>query len=102
MVTIKRWNILEHLDSEEEIAGYLDAALEECAEDARFLVRFLAKVAQARVINQIAKETDIDRKDLCALFLDGGENQDAPPLAPDVAERMARAFIAPAHAAAQA
>jgi len=30
MVTLRRWNILEHLDSEEEIAGHIEATLEEC------------------------------------------------------------------------
>jgi hypothetical protein len=44
----------------------------------------------------------MDRKELCAMFLDGGEGQDAPLLAPDVAARVAKAFIAPARAGAQA
>jgi DNA-binding phage protein len=39
MVTVSRWNILEHLDSEEEIAGHIEAALEECGP------RALAKAA---------------------------------------------------------
>jgi len=98
MATLSRWNILEHLDSEEEIAGHIEATLAECGP--RALPRALAKAAQARAINQLTRETGIDRKALCALFLDGGENNDAPPLAPDVAARVARAFIAPAHAGA--
>jgi len=98
MVTLSRWNILEHLDSEEEIAGHIEATLEECGP--RALPRALAKAAQARAINQLAKETGIDRKNLCALFLDDGENSDAPPLAMDVATKVAKAFIAPMHAGA--
>jgi len=39
----------------------------------------------------------MERKELCAIFLDGGENSDTPALAPDVAARVAKAFIAPAH-----
>jgi len=95
MVTLRRWNILEHLDSEEEIAGHIEATLEECGP--RALPRALTKAAQARAINQLVKETGIDRKELCAIFLDGGENSDTPALAPDVAARVAKAFIAPAH-----
>jgi probable addiction module antidote protein len=96
MVTLRRWNVLEHLDSEEEIAGHIEAALEECG--LRALPRALAKAAHARTVNQLARETGIDRKELCALFLDGGESRDAPALAPETAERVVRAFIAPARA----
>jgi len=92
---LRRWNILEQLDSEEEIAGHIEATLEECGPSA--LPRALTKAAQARVINQLAKETGIDRKFLCTLFLDSGENTDAPPLAPELAARVVKAFIAPVH-----
>jgi len=87
MVTIREWNVLEYLDSEEEIAGYLEAVLEEGG-TALFLSA-LPEAAQARFINQLAKETGIDRKSLCGVFLDGGN---AAPSDPAFVEKLARAF----------
>jgi len=87
MVTVSRWNTLEYLDSEEEITGFLEAVIEEGG--AAQLPRALAKAAQARFINQLAKETGIDRKSLCGVFLDGGN---AAPSDPDFVEKLARAF----------
>jgi probable addiction module antidote protein len=103
MVTLSRFNILEHLDSEEEISGYFEAALQDIEEGecgADFFFVCMADTAKARAVNQLAKKTGMDRKELCAMFLDGGEGQDAPLLAPEVAARAAKAFIAPAHAGA--
>jgi len=87
-VALTRWNLLEHLESEEDITGFLEAVIEEGG--AAQLPRALTKAAQARFINQFVKETGADRKALCDMFL--GSRNDAAPANHDVVEKLARAF----------
>ncbi|MBQ2858964.1 MAG: putative addiction module antidote protein, partial [Alphaproteobacteria bacterium] len=54
------WNILDHLKTEEDIANYLEAALEE--NDIEFFLIALGDVAKARRINKIAKEIGVGRE----------------------------------------
>ena len=95
MVTISRWNVLEYLDSEEEITGFLEAVMEEGGISA--MPRALAKAAQARTINQLAKETDIDRKILCEMFIEDSNTEKAPKLNQEVVVKVAKAFSVPVH-----
>ena len=94
-VALSPWNILEHLDSEEEIAGYLEAALEECPGDTHFFSICLADVAKARLINQLAREAGIDRQALCDMFLEPCDESDAPEISHDMVVKVAQAFAAP-------
>jgi probable addiction module antidote protein len=64
-VTLTSWNVYESLDDEEMIAGFLREAL---SVNAAFVVKSLADAAVARLVNQIADTTDIDREWLCAVF----------------------------------
>ena len=93
MVTISRWNSLEYLENDEAIAEYLMAAMERGNEP--HLRRCLSDVAKARAINQLTKETGIDRKSLCTMFID----DDAAPLelARETIVKVAKAFSVPAH-----
>ena len=98
---ISRWNTLECLASEEDITGFLDAALEAGGGDARFFCKCLAKAAMARTINQLAKEAEIDRKALCAMFQNDPDNSPAPndpAISHDAMAKVARAFALPAQA----
>ena len=99
MVTISRWNILEHLFNEEEITGYLEAAIQDIEEgecDSSFFAIALADAAKARAINQIVKETGIDRQILCDMFLDDPDtNTKVPEISTDAIKRVTRAFAAP-------
>jgi len=94
-VALSRWNILEHLGSEEEIADYLEAALEECPGDIRFYSVCLADAAKARFINRLALDAGIDRKALCDMFLDTPDKPDAPEISRDVVVKVAKAFAVP-------
>jgi DNA-binding phage protein len=58
----------EGLDCEEAIAGYMEVAAEE---GGAWFMESLATVGRARLINQLAASTGIDRLRLCAA-LDGG------------------------------
>jgi len=96
---MKRWNVLEYLRDEGEIAEFLESAIldiEEGEADVRFFFRCLTKATQARAINQIAKETGIDRKALCNLFLeDSADNADILRDKADSIMQAARAIAAP-------
>ncbi|SNT05807.1 probable addiction module antidote protein [Sphingomonas laterariae] len=62
MVTTTRWDVAEHLDSEEAIAAYLDAAMEDGDPD---LIKVaIADVARARGMTDIAQKAGITRAGL--------------------------------------
>jgi probable addiction module antidote protein len=90
MVTISRWDVLERLDSEERIAGFLEAVIEEGGAEA--FPRALTKAAQARAVNQMARETGIDRTELCRMLSAEGDRR---AMTPEAAGRLARAFAVP-------
>lgn len=87
MVTFRKWEIVEQLDSEEEIRGFLESALKDGGLNS--LPRALAKAAKARSINQLAQETGVDRHTLCMMFL---ESDEAHGFDSDEIARLANAF----------
>ena len=95
-VALARWNVLEHLDSEEEITGFLEAVLEEGGGE-RSIRRSLVKAAQARVINQLVEETGADRQELCDMFLEATDKAQAQTreISHDVVVKVAGAFAVP-------
>ena len=56
------WDITRYLDSDEAIAAYLDAVLEE--EDPALLAAALGDVARVRGMTQVARETGLGRESL--------------------------------------
>jgi probable addiction module antidote protein len=61
-VEFEPFDISEHLDSEEMIAGYLSAAAED--EDPNVLLGALAHAAKARGMMQVAKDAGLSRESL--------------------------------------
>ena len=61
-VEFEPFDISEHLDNEEMIAGYLNAAAED--EDPNVLLMALAHVAKARGMMQVAKDAGLSRVSL--------------------------------------
>ncbi|MDR2208745.1 MAG: putative addiction module antidote protein [Azoarcus sp.] len=59
---LKRFDITEHLDSEEAIAEYLTAVLED--NDPALLADALGMIARARGMTQLAKDTGLSRESL--------------------------------------
>ena len=51
------WDVAEHLETEEDMAAYLDAALEEG--DAALVVAALGDIARAKGMSQIAREAGL-------------------------------------------
>ena len=56
------WDVAEHLDTEEDMAAYLEAALEDG--DAALVAAALGDIARAKGMVQIARETGLGRESL--------------------------------------
>jgi len=68
--TTKIWDAAEYLETEEDMAAYLEAALEE--NDPTLVAAALGDIAKARGMTEIAKKTGLGRESLYkALSPDG-------------------------------
>jgi probable addiction module antidote protein len=56
------WDAAEHLETEEDMAAYLEAALEE--NDPSLIAAALGDIARAKGMSQIAKQTGLGRESL--------------------------------------
>ncbi|SFU43767.1 addiction module antidote protein [Nitrosospira multiformis] len=59
-----RYDVAEYLDTPEEMAAYLEAAMEEADGDAAFIARALGDIARAKGMTQIARESGLSRESL--------------------------------------
>ena len=59
-----RYDVADYLKSEEEMAAYLDACMEEAGDDAAYIAAALGDIARARGMMQLAKDTGISREGL--------------------------------------
>lgn len=62
LIETKIWDPAEHLDSEEKIALYLDAAFEDG--DAAVIAAALGDIARAKGMSQVAREAGLSRENL--------------------------------------
>lgn len=70
--TFTRWDAADYLRSEEDMAAYLQACLDEAPEDPALLAAALGDIARARGMVQLAKATGLTREGLYkALSKDG-------------------------------
>ena len=65
-----RWHASEHLDSDEMVAAYLQAVLEEG--DPSQIAGAIGTIAKAKGMSQIANETGLSRQSLYRALGDGG------------------------------
>jgi probable addiction module antidote protein len=63
-ITTRPWDAAEHLQTDEEIAAYLDAALDEAGDDPAFIAEALGTVARARGMSELARSTGLAREAL--------------------------------------
>lgn len=69
-IETKAWNVQDHLNSPEEVAGYLEAIFEDG--DPSLIAAGLGDIARSKGMSQIARETGISREGLYkALSADG-------------------------------
>ena len=54
------WDVVEHLETEEDMAAYLEAALEE--DDPALISAALRDIARAKGMTQAARETGLGRE----------------------------------------
>jgi probable addiction module antidote protein len=59
-----RYDVAEYLETPEEMAAYLEAAMEEADGDAAFIARALGDIARAKGMTQIARESGLSRESL--------------------------------------
>jgi probable addiction module antidote protein len=64
------WDVAEHLETEEEMAAYLEAAFEEG--DPALIAAALGDIARARGMAQMARETGLGRESLYKALSPGG------------------------------
>lgn len=61
---LNRWDSAKYLKTEEDIAAYFAACLEEAGDDAAFIAHALGVIARARGMTQLAKDTGLGRESL--------------------------------------
>ncbi len=61
---LKKWDSAAHLRSEEDVALYLEACLEEAGDDAAFVAKALGTIARAKGMSQLARDTGLGRESL--------------------------------------
>lgn len=59
-----RYDIAEHLRTQEEMAAYLEACFEEANGDASFIAKALGDIARARGMAQVARDAGLSRESL--------------------------------------
>ena len=61
-ITTRAWDVTEHLETEMDMAAYLDAALEDG--DAALVVAALGDIARAKGMSQVARDAGLSRESL--------------------------------------
>lgn len=70
MSTLRKWDVVDHLKTEEDMALYLEACFEE--DDPALVAAALGDIARARGMSQLARDTGLTREGLYkALSADG-------------------------------
>jgi probable addiction module antidote protein len=59
-----RWDSAEHLKTDEDMVGYLDACLAEGGDDAAYIAHALGVIARAKGMSQLARDTGLGRESL--------------------------------------
>ncbi len=62
--TTTRYDVAEHLRTQEEMAAYLEACLEEANGDAAFIAKALGDIARAKGMAQVARDSGLSRESL--------------------------------------
>ena len=66
MTTLKlrKWDSAEYLKTDEDMAAYLEACLQEAGDDAAFIAQALGNIARAKGMTQLSKDTGLGRESL--------------------------------------
>ncbi len=61
---LRKWDSAEHLKTDEDMAAYLEACLQESGDDAAFIAKALGNIARAKGMTQLSKDTGLGRESL--------------------------------------
>lgn len=61
---LRKWDSAEHLKTEEDMAMYLEACMEEAGDDAAFIAKALGNIARAKSMTKLARDTGLGRESL--------------------------------------
>ena len=61
---LRKWDSAEHLKTDEDMALYLEACLQEAGDDAAFLAKALGNIARAKGMSQVARDAGLSRESL--------------------------------------
>lgn len=63
-IQLRKWDVADHLNTEEEIAAYFDACVEEDPGDGSLIRAALGDIARVRGMTQLARDTGLTREGL--------------------------------------
>lgn len=63
-VKLRKWDTVEYLKTDEDMAIYLEACIEEAGDDAAFIAAALGDIARAKGMTQLARDTGLGRESL--------------------------------------
>jgi probable addiction module antidote protein len=61
---LRKWDSAEHLKTEEDMALYFEACLQEAGDDAAFVAKALGTIARAKGMSQLSRDTGLGRESL--------------------------------------
>lgn len=71
-IKTKVWDSAKHLQTDADIQAYLDACLEEAADDPAFILHALGIIARSRNMSQLARATGLTREGLYKALSEDG------------------------------
>lgn len=63
-IKLRKWDSAAHLKTEEDMALYLEACLQEAGNDAAFIAKALGNIARAKGMSQLSRDTGLGRESL--------------------------------------
>ncbi len=63
-IKLRKWDSAQHLETEEDMALYFEACLEEAGDDAAFVAKALGTIARVKGMTQLARDTGMGRESL--------------------------------------
>jgi probable addiction module antidote protein len=63
-IKTRRWDIQEHLKTEDDMRRFIEACFEEAGDDPVFIAKAFGEVARARGMTALARETGLHRDTL--------------------------------------
>ena len=71
-IETKAWDSAEYLKTDEDIQAYLDACLEDAADDPAFILHALGIIARSKNMSQLARDTGLTREGLYKALSEDG------------------------------